>query len=659
MRTVPLLLLVLGACKLDSALDPGEFAISGNLRGLWTGAQPALLRVEATGGQAFLDVPANGPFEIPGALDDTEIYTITAMPPEGHTCAVVAGGTGVVAGADVRDVEVACAGPTVTVDLSLPIEFAFDASIATQTIEVSQLAQSVAFVVGGEIDGATVAGAEVVLGEASPHQALALGVTDVAVAVTAGALSNTFTLTFDRGAAEFAQAAYAKASNTGAGDRFGTTVTVSGDLMAVGAPYEDSSAKGVDPTTPDDESAPDSGAVYVYRRSGAAWVQEAYLKASNAAANDKFGVSLSLDGDRLVVGAPLQAGSGAAYVFRRSGDRWSEEQIIKAPNAGADDLFGGTVSLFGDRVAIGAMQEDGGADGVDGNQNDESEPDAGAAYVFRRSGTVWELEAYLKAPHSRATDLFGLLALSGPRGGSGDTLAVASVLDDATQGGVVNGTGGPLGSGGTNMGAVVVFKRTGRTWVQQAFIKAPTPAVGDNFGSAVALDGNVLAISNAREDTPAGQDAGAIYTYVRTGDQWAAEARFTTSNTRAFDFAGRSLSLSGELLVVGANEDGNQGGIDAPVNELAPDAGAAYVFRHIGATWVEQARIKALDPIAGDGFAVAPDGTGPFIGHPNGVAISGDTIVVGALLEDSGATGIGGNAIDTSAPDAGAVYTFR
>src|SRR5262249_9768585 len=148
--------------------------------------------------------------------------------------------------------------------------------------------------------------------------------------------------------------AYIKASNTDAGDDFGATVAASGDTLVVGAPREDSHATGINGDQ-GDNSAPDSGAVFVFVRNGSTWSQQAYLKASN-------------------------------------------------PDYG--DLFGSTVDISGDTIVVGAAGEASAATGVNGNASDNSLPGAGAAYVFVRTGTAWSQQAYLK-PSNHDFSVFG------------------------------------------------------------------------------------------------------------------------------------------------------------------------------------------------------------------------------------------------------------
>jgi FG-GAP repeat len=203
---------------------------------------------------------------------------------------------------------------------------------------------------------------------------------------------------FTRSAGVWSQQAYVKASNTGAGDSFGYSVALAGDTLAVGAWTEDSNATGVGGNQADN-SAGDSGAVYVFTRSAGVWSQQAYLKASNTGASDSFGYSVALSGDSLAVGAYGEDSnatgvggnqadnsaiqSGAVYVFTRSGSTWTQEAYVKASNTGGADLFGDSVALSGDTLAVSATTEDSNATGVGGNEADNSVINAGAAYVLR------------------------------------------------------------------------------------------------------------------------------------------------------------------------------------------------------------------------------------------------------------------------------------
>src|SRR5882672_9013652 len=230
---------------------------------------------------------------------------------------------------------------------------------------------------------------------------------------------------FTRTSGTWAQQALVTASNAEVGDMFGVSLALSGDgnTLAVGAPSEASSTTGVNTTA--DELAPSAGAVYVYTRSGAAWTQQAYVKASNAESGDIFGsaVALNGNGNTLAVGAPFESSgltgvipgapgegttlnvsamSGAAYVYLRSGTTWTQQAYVKASNTGDSDQFGTAVALSGDgnTLAVGAPVEEGsgfGASGVVGTVYDDAASNAGAAYVYGRSGSTWSAQTFVKA----------------------------------------------------------------------------------------------------------------------------------------------------------------------------------------------------------------------------------------------------------------------
>ena len=275
---------------------------------------------------------------------------------------------------------------------------------------------------------------------------------------------------FVRSAGVWSQQAYIKASTVGAGDLFGTTVALSasGDILAVGALYEDSAAIGTS-GDPADNSALESGAAYVFQRAGSTWSQQAYVKPSNTGANDNFGVSvaLSVDGNTLMAGSLREASSatgvngdetnngaptaGAAYVFVRSGGAWSQQAYIKASNTDANDAFGGNLALAADgaSAAVCAVSEASSATGLDGDQLNNTAP-SGAAYVYAR-GVRWEHRHYVKATNTSAGDEFCVrIALSG----DGSRLVVGARTEDSAAVGV-DGDGSDESA--TDSGAVYVY----------------------------------------------------------------------------------------------------------------------------------------------------------------------------------------------------------
>ncbi len=388
--------------------------------------------------------------------------------------------------------------------------------------------------------------------------------------------------------------------------------------------------------------------------------QQAYIKASNVSANHRFGVSvaLSADGSTLAVGADLGDIVGTVYVFTHNGATWSQQALIKASNAGESDYFGSSIALSanGSTLAVGAYGEDSAATGINGDQNDNSAPTAGAAYVFTRSGTTWSQQAYVKSSNAATEDWFGSkVTLSA----DGSTLAVSAPMEDI----VIDGTNA------ADVGAIYVFTRAGTTWSQQAYAKAFNANMNDHFGNSLALspDGSTLAVGAIGEDSDATgidgdpsrdiiSDAGAVYVFTRTGTTWSQQAYVKASNTGdrttgEGDNFGSSVALShdGSILAVGAYwEDSAATGIGGNQGDnSATDAGAVYMFERSGTTWWQQAYVKASNTGAGDYFGIS-------------VALSADgsALAVGAYAEDSATTGVNGAQTDESAPASGAIYWF-
>ena len=228
---------------------------------------------------------------------------------------------------------------------------------------------------------------------------------------------------FERALWNWSQVAYLKAENADAGDAFGSSVALDSTFAFVGAPLESGSAVGVG-GDPSSNGATYSGAVYTFLPDAmGGWTQDAYLKSSNSDPLDRFGNSVSADGGRLVVGAPREDSAatgvggdsssntatfaGAAYVFVHTPLGWVEEAYLKASNTDIGDFFGTSVALRGDRVLVGAWSESSAAAGVNGDDSDNSAPNAGAAYLFERSAGQWSQSAYIKASSPDAQDNFG------------------------------------------------------------------------------------------------------------------------------------------------------------------------------------------------------------------------------------------------------------
>ncbi|MFT6818967.1 MAG: NDP-sugar pyrophosphorylase family protein [Myxococcota bacterium] len=404
---------------------------------------------------------------------------------------------------------------------------------------------------------------------------------------------------FTRSGGVWSQQAYLKASGTSAQGYFGNSVALSGDTLAVSAYREGRPATGVNGNE-SSGSRPESGAVYVFTRSGGVWSQQAYVKASNTGVTDQFGWSVALSGDTLAVGAPREdsaatgvnsgqtsnsaSDSGAVYVFARSGGVWSQQAYVKASNTGASDFFGYSVALSGDTLTVGASREASAVTGVDGDQRSNSASTSGAVYVFTRTGVVWSQQAYLKASNTDAGDQFGnSVALFG------NTLAVGAPAEDSA---ATDVNGDQSSNSASNSGAVYMFTRTGGVWSQQAYLKASNTGASDRFGNAVALSGDTLAVSadladstatgvNGEQSSNHASNSGAVYVLTRSGSVWSQQAYVKASNTGAQDRFGHSVALFGDTFAVGANREGSAatGANGDQSSNTANRSGGVYVSR--------------------------------------------------------------------------------
>ncbi|WP_167882990.1 putative Ig domain-containing protein [Leptospira barantonii] len=399
---------------------------------------------------------------------------------------------------------------------------------------------------------------------------------------------------FKRVGTTWTQEAYLTAPLRTATDVFGLGVAISGDTIVVGAPLEDSAQRTITTVASSDETASGSGAAYVYRRSGAIWHLEAFLKASNADTNDAFGRFVAIDGDTIVVGAPressvdptLQNGSsasadnsgtniGAAYVFKRVGTTWTQEAYLKPQNPAANDRFGSEIGISGDTIVVGVSQDD------------SLGTNSGAAYVFRKVGTTWTHEAYIKASNAASNDQFGTSV-----GISGNAIIIGAFGQNS------------------NTGGAYIFERTGTTWTETAILHAPNAEANDQFAKAVAISGDTVAIASPRESNSirtilnkgilpdptdnGSSTSGAVYVYQKDVN-WVYRSFIKTSNADPNDqvsnaLAGPgppigeygSLSISGDTIALGAPEERSSQtfpSATAPIGDNTKSkSGAVYVF---------------------------------------------------------------------------------
>ena len=329
-------------------------------------------------------------------------------------------------------------------------------------------------------------------------------------AVIGAASKNSFqggAYVFVRSGGVWSQQQELMASDAAAGDYFGYTVSISGDTAVIGA-YGKGSAQG---------------AVYAFVRSGGVWTQQQELTASDGVAGDEFGYSVSVNGDTAVIAAlGRDAYQGAAYVFVRDGGLWTQQQELTASDGAAGDQFGVSVSLSGDTAVVGAYGKN---------------TDQGAAYVFVRSGGVWTPQQELTASDGTSSNNFGYSVSV-----SGNTAVIGAWRNN-------------------NQGAAYVFARSGGLWGQQQKLTAPNGAAGIEFGLSVSVSGDTAVIG---AEFGYGSQ-GAAYFYARSGGAWGQPLYLTAVDGATGDLFGNAVSVSGDTLVIGTPGRNN-------------GQGAAYVF---------------------------------------------------------------------------------
>jgi len=323
------------------------------------------------------------------------------------------------------------------------------------------------------------------------------------------------------------------------------------------------------------------GAAYVFVRSGAAWTFQGKLTAADGAADDHFGNAVAIYGDTVVVGASADtvAGhvyQGSAYVFTRSGTTWSQQTKLTGDDATSASNFGRAVAVYGDTVVAGAIGDDAAA------------ANAGAAYVFTRSGTTWSQQAKLTANDA----------------GDGDNLGNAVAISGGTA--VIGSYRDTIGAD-YGQGSAYVFSRSGATWTQQKKFTRLTGEAWDQFGTSVAISGTTVLVGAPSENIL----TGAAYVYVRTGTTWALQKRLVAPDGHNQDQFGCSVGLGGNTAVIGADQRTSRGG--------------AYVFMRNGTSWTRRTVLVRPDPGPyGDRFGCS-------------VGISGGTVLVGSYLALVGA----------------------
>jgi hypothetical protein len=381
------------------------------------------------------------------------------------------------------------------------------------------------------------------------------------------------------------------ASDAAPDDRFGALFAshqaILGGTLVVGS-YLD-----------DNEAGVDAGSAYVFEYVEGAWTEVQHFTGSDTEAGDAFGGRMAVSDDTVFIGAIWDDHSGhidagSVYVFDRTPGGLVQRQKLVAGIPTDSVSFGWSLAVDGDTLVVGSARW-------------WAPDEIGTVHIFTRSLDVWNLAQVLTASDATPGDNFGhSVALSG------DVLVVGAPQSDH--------------SGTSLAGAAYVFQRAGDTWTEHQILTASDPVAWDGFGESVALSSDFILTGAAGTDRPGLPDSGAACLFESVGDVWVERQTLTASDGGPADFFGNPVNLAGDTAIVSA--------VDHDLPGL-PNAGAAYVFARVGDTWHEMEKCTAADAAAGDEFG-------------SGIAISGQTVVIGVPLDDHSA-----------GTDAGSVYVFR
>lgn len=604
-------------------VGPSEITIHGD--GL---VDAVTVQLTANGVDETLVVTGDGDFTFTQPVTPTYSVALVGGPP----CALGDNAAGAVDGQPIT-VELACISSTRLTALELdslvaPVMVAVDDATTTYPVTLRELQPTTHINATPRSSRAVVT----INGQAGSDIALPPGPQTITIVVDhplSEVLRSTYIIEVARAQPVFAN--FGKAFPVTL-DALGWSTSTDGARYATGAPNEDSAT---DPSNPNDNAATNSGAAYVFARSGEQWAFESFVKAPNADPNDGFGTAVALDGDRLVVGAPFEdSGStnlsdnsagdaGAAYVYRHEAGGWVFEQYLKSPRPQAAGFFGWSVAIAGDTIAIGGFNEafQAGATALTAS---------GQVHVFRRSGTTWTLEATLGPDETF---------------GAGDALGYAVALH-----GDVIVAGAPSGNstvGGA--GAARIYRRAGARWTFEQQLVASDAKLNDFFGGAVALEGDTAVVTAAAVLHSVTSDQvsdrpGEVFVFERAGGSWTEVAKLSASNGDADDELGRSVAIAGGTIAASAfREDGSGKGLNPPSTNTASDAGAVYLFTRTAGAWTQSRYLKATNTDANDGF-----------GTSLSMAANG-VLVIGAAGESSA----NGDPASNGAQSSGACYVLH
>ncbi|MBN2011711.1 T9SS type A sorting domain-containing protein [candidate division KSB1 bacterium] len=329
------------------------------------------------------------------------------------------------------------------------------------------------------------------------------------------------------------------------------------------------------------------------------WVHEdieTKLFANDGVELDQFGRAVAIEGDYAAVGAPEDdnengVDAGAVYMFTRSGDNWTQTAKLIALDGAGEDYFGYAVDIDGDYMVVGSCWDD-----------DHGEQ-SGSAYIYKRSGSTWNMQDKIAASDGGADNRFGInVAISG------QFAIVGAFFDDDF---------------GTRSGSAYIFERINTDWTEREILHADDGAANDWFGASVSIDGEYAAVGSRYDDNENGNDAGAVYIFKQTGNDWLQQKKILASDGAATDLFHIAL-LKGDMLVVGAYQDDDKGS----------NSGSIYVYNRYDTDWLELEKHTASDGAADSFFG-------------SGLAMYDNRLVVGAYRSDD------------HAGNSGSIYIFE
>ena len=398
------------------------------------------------------------------------------------------------------------------------------------------------------------------------------------------------------------QIAKLEASDAAANDHFGSSVSISADgTVALIGSLDD-----------DTNSAYDTGSAYIFENSDGKWTQAAKLIASDVKSADHFGssVSISADGTVALIGSFYDDtnsayDTGSAYIFENSDGKWTQAAKLEASDAAANDHFGSSVSISADGTValIGSFYDD-----------TNSAYDTGSAYIFENSDGKWTQAAKLIASDVKSADHFGSsVSISA----DGTVALIGSFYDDTNS--------------AYDTGSAYIFENSDGKWTQAAKLEASDAAANDYFGSSVSIsaDGTVVLLGSRVDEASAGAGIGSAYVFENNDLMWEHTTDLEPSNVKKFDYFGSSVSISadGTVALIGSS------GYDT---NSAYDTGYAFIFENSDGKWTQAAKLEASDAAANDYF-----------GSSVSISADGTVVLVGSRVDDA-STGIG----------TGTVYVF-